>query len=247
MQSGLQENNVWSITKAGRDAWQAPKGTIPEDYRKTLWMIDIQGYTRAMKGLLHRYPQQLLADWLSELEQLGYVWPLSNGESDNNAPLDITQPNLAAGEEAAQALFLGGAYLAQNRPKRGTSSQPRQEKVVLIVEDDPDQLALANLRVSMAGYQVRTASSVQELTHSLLEQGAPDVVVLDVMLPDGNGFDVLAKLRRHPQFSEIAIVMLTVKQEAADIAKGLALGADGYVTKPYSKSVLAGVISGVLE
>jgi two-component system, OmpR family, response regulator len=213
-----------------------------------LWMIDIQGDTRALKELLRRHPQQLLSDWLSELEQLGFIRSVpTRVDIDRTIPLDLTELALAAGADAAKALSLAGAYLAENRPVRGTTSRPRDKTVVLIVEDDPDQLALANLRVSNAGYQVRMAASVQELTRSLVEQGAPDLLILDVMLPDGNGFDVLAKLRRHPQFSEIGIILLTVKQEAADIARGLALGADGYVTKPYSQNVLVGVISGVLE
>ena len=67
---------------------------------------------------------------------------------------------------------------------------------------------------------------------------------LDIMLPDGNGFDILAQLRARPEFATLPIVLLTVKAELADIRKGLELGADGYVTKPYSKEQLAEVISG---
>lgn len=66
------------------------------------------------------------------------------------------------------------------------------------------------------------------------------------MLPDGNGFSVLSDLRRHPRLASLPIVMLTVVNEPAYIAEGLALGADGYVTKPYSKNILIGVIKGVL-
>jgi DNA-binding response OmpR family regulator len=112
--------------------------------------------------------------------------------------------------------------------------------------DDPDQLALADLRVSAADYGVRTASSGAELTRRLLEEGPPDLLLLDVMLPDGNGFDILAKLRRHPKFAELPIVLLTVVSDVEHVATGLGLGADGYVTKPYSKNILVGVIKGVL-
>jgi DNA-binding response OmpR family regulator len=94
---------------------------------------------------------------------------------------------------------------------------------------------------------VRAAESVQQLVRSLMEHGTPDLLLLDVMLPDGSGFDVLAKLRRHSDYASLPVVLLTAKSDPADIAKGLALGADGYVTKPYSKSILAGVISGILE
>jgi CheY-like chemotaxis protein len=68
---------------------------------------------------------------------------------------------------------------------------------------------------------------------------------LDVMLPDGNGFDILAQLRGRPEFSTLPIVLLTAKAELVDIRNGLALGADGYITKPYSKNQLAEVIGRV--
>jgi DNA-binding response OmpR family regulator len=67
------------------------------------------------------------------------------------------------------------------------------------------------------------------------------------MLPDGNGFDILAKLRGRPEFAMLPIVLLTVKAELVHIRKGLALGADGYITKPYTKNILADVIRRVLK
>jgi DNA-binding response OmpR family regulator len=125
--------------------------------------------------------------------------------------------------------------------------RPAADSTILIVEDDIDALALAKLRVSMAGYQVRIARSVIDMVSSLRLEGLPDLLLLDILLPDGNGFDVLAKMRRNPRFRALPIVMLTVLGEAADIAKGLALGADGYVVKPYSKEVLENVIERVLS
>ena len=119
--------------------------------------------------------------------------------------------------------------------------------MILIVEDDADQLALADLRVSMAGYRVRVASSVNAFLQTMLDDGAPDLLLLDVMLPDGDGFEILAKMRRHQALASLPIVMLTAKSDPADIGKGLALGADGYVTKPYTKKILADVIRRVLK
>src|SRR6185436_10785152 len=91
------------------------------------------------------------------------------------------------------------------------------DTAVLIVEDDPDQLALADLRVSMAGYQVRVANSVNSFLQTMLDDGAPDLLLLDVALPDGDGFEVLAKLRRHQALSSLPVVMLTAKRDPAAI------------------------------
>jgi DNA-binding response OmpR family regulator len=99
----------------------------------------------------------------------------------------------------------------------------------------------------MAGYAVRVARKAAELLAELRTRQPPDIMLLDVMLPDGNGFDILAKIRSHRKLAMLPVVMLTAKTEKADIQRGLALGADAYVTKPYSKSVLVDAIRQVLR
>jgi DNA-binding response OmpR family regulator len=81
----------------------------------------------------------------------------------------------------------------------------------------------------------------------MLDDGPPDLLLLDIELPDGDGFEVLSRLRKHPSLNALPIVLLTAKNDAADIGKGLVLGADGYVTKPYTKNILADVIRRVLK
>jgi twitching motility two-component system response regulator PilG len=71
-----------------------------------------------------------------------------------------------------------------------------------------------------------------------LERSVPDAIFLDIELPDGNGLDVLAALRRNPTYARMPIIMVTSRKAPEDIARGLALGADGYITKPYGKNTL---------
>ena len=130
---------------------------------------------------------------------------------------------------------------------RQIEPKPPRETVILIVEDDPDQATLADLRMTIAGYQVRLAHSSKELLESMFDEGAPDLLLLDVELPDGNGFDILQRLRRHKTLSDLPIVLLSSMNDAESIGKGLALGADGYVTKPYPKNILAEVVRKVLN
>jgi CheY-like chemotaxis protein len=225
---------MWLVTAAGREAWKAQDSAIPDRYRRLLRSIDTEGDTRAIQELLSRHPPQLVEDWLHELEELGFI--------ESRAAV---RPTLKAATEAAAALADTGAYLA-DRSGRPRHRKPAAETTILIVEDDPDQLALADLRVSAAGYKVRAVRSVSELTRSLVPGEVPDLLLLDVMLPDGNGLDVLSGLRRNPSFASLPIILLTVVSEPAYVAQGLALGADGYITKPYSKNILVGVIKGVL-
>ena len=237
---------MWWVTSVGREAWEAQDTAIPERYRRLLCSIDLRGDARAIQELVGQYPAQLVDDWLHELEELGFIESRASGAAaDGTVPPTMDKPMLKAGADAAAVLAQTGAYLAE-RSAEARSPKPPGETTILIVEDDPDQLALADLRVSAAGYKVRAVASVSELTRYLVEGEVPDVLLLDVMLPDGNGFDVLSGLRRHAIFASLPIIMLTVVSDPAHVGQGLALGANGYVTKPYSKNILIGVIKGAL-
>jgi CheY-like chemotaxis protein len=222
-----------------------------------LWLMDFHGHAGVIRDLLRRYPKHVLDEWLAEMEELGLIEQtletqesepsFSTREADKTQAMDqsgVRQEVDAAGASLART----GAYVAADRlSQRPSPSKAPADSVVLIVEDDPDQLALADLRVSMVGYKVRVAGSVNAFLQGMLDEGAPDLLLLDVALPDGDGFDVLAKMRRHPVLGSLPIVLLTAKNDAADIGKGLLLGADGYITKPYTKNLLADVIRRVLK
>jgi len=118
---------------------------------------------------------------------------------------------------------------------------------VLIVEDDPDQAAIADLRVSMGGYKVRLAADLKALREELGAGRLPDILLLDIRLPDGDGFEILAALRRHPKLALLPVVMLTAVTGKENVRRGLELGADGYITKPYSKNIVVEAIRDVLK
>jgi len=246
---------IYRLTQAGRDAWETQDTAVPADYRRLLWMMDFHGHTGLMRKLVGSYPGHILYEWLDELEQLGLIEQVPVGEEIQQgfvAPDDT----LGFGEslvreetqKAASALARTGAFLALDRLRvRAPLAKAPKDTVVLIVEDDPDQLALADLRMTMAGYQVRATQSATGFLRSMFEDGAPDLLILDIELPDGDGFDILWKLRRHRRYAELPVILLTARSDAEDIGKGLRLGADGYITKPYSKNLLAGVIEKVLK
>ena len=249
---------TYRLTASGREAWETQDAAVPADYRRILWMMDVQGQGRVAQALAKLYPSGILEEWLGEMEELGLIEPLPEGEartsndfasSDADKTLTLDHGELAeAAKEAGATLARTGAYVATDRLRnRPPPAKPPSETVILIVEDDPDQLALADLRVSMAGYKVRVASSVNGYLQALVDDGAPDLLLLDVALPDGDGFEVLTKMRRHSALGSLPVILLTARNEAADIGRGLLLGADGYVTKPYSKNILADVIRRVLK
>lgn len=249
---------IYRLSTSGRRAWEKEDPSVPAALRRILGMLETDTHADVVRGYLRRYSDQLIVEWLAELEELGLV----ESRPDQAAhDLDFTGgfklPQLIAEDRAQLAresraagglLARRGVYLAAERLKHRQASQKAPaETVVLIVEDDPDQLALAQLRVRMAGFAARTADSAAALQEALVRHEPPDALLLDIMLPDGDGFDILAVLRSHPTHALLPIVMLTVRDDPTDIERGLALGADGYVTKPYSKKLLEDVLWQVLR
>jgi two-component system, OmpR family, phosphate regulon response regulator PhoB len=108
---------------------------------------------------------------------------------------------------------------------------------ILVVDDEPDITALVAYHLAKAGYRVSTAASGSDALKAAREE-RPDVVVLDLQLPGVSGWDVLAELRRLDETREMGVILLTARREEADRIKGLSLGADDYLTKPFSPQEL---------
>jgi len=117
---------------------------------------------------------------------------------------------------------------------------------ILVVEDERDIAALVAYHLTREGYRVRTAEGGVEALQAVSAE-RPDLVVLDLMLPGFSGYDVLGEMRRRPELAEIPVIVLTARRDEADRVQGLELGADDYVTKPFSPRELVLRISAVLR
>ncbi len=104
---------------------------------------------------------------------------------------------------------------------------------ILVVDDEPDALELIEFNLKGAGYEVLTATDGKKALHSARTL-APELIILDLMLPEIDGLEVCKTLRREPTTAAIPIIMLTAKTAEIDRVLGLELGADDYVTKPFS-------------
>jgi len=121
---------------------------------------------------------------------------------------------------------------------------PREK--VLVVEDEEAILELITFNLTKEGYQVRGVATGEEALMATRDW-LPDVVLLDLMLPGVDGLEVCRVLKADPAISHVAIVMVTAKSEEADVVTGLELGADDYVTKPFSPRVLIARVRAVLR
>ncbi|WP_142849835.1 response regulator transcription factor [Telmatospirillum sp. J64-1] len=104
---------------------------------------------------------------------------------------------------------------------------------VLVVDDEPNIVLSLEFLMKQAGFDVRVARD-GEAALKAVEESAPDVVLLDVMMPKRDGYDVCQAIRANPAWNGVRIIMLTAKGREIEKEKGLALGADDYITKPFS-------------
>jgi len=112
------------------------------------------------------------------------------------------------------------------------AAQPLQQPVILVVDDNPRNLQVISTMLTANGYKVIVASSGSSALKSL-EMREPDLVLLDIMMPDMNGFEVCGIIKTNEQWKDIPVVFLTAKTDLSDIIQGFKLGAVDYITKPF--------------
>ncbi|MBK7664065.1 MAG: response regulator [Sterolibacteriaceae bacterium] len=118
-------------------------------------------------------------------------------------------------------------------------------KKVLIVDDEPNIVISLEFLMKREGFEVSIARDGEEALRKV-EESVPDLILLDVMMPKKSGFEVCQQLRADPAYSALKIIMLTAKGRDTEVTKGLDLGADAYMTKPFSTKELAAQVKSLL-
>jgi len=119
-------------------------------------------------------------------------------------------------------------------------------KKILIADDEPNIVAAIEFLLQQSGYEVHVAQDGEEAL-KFVEGCIPDLVLLDVMMPKKSGYEVCARIRERADWRHIKIVMLSAKGREAEVNKGLSMGADLYVTKPFSTRELITTIKRLLD
>ncbi|MGB7294959.1 MAG: response regulator transcription factor [Candidatus Aminicenantales bacterium] len=119
-------------------------------------------------------------------------------------------------------------------------------EIIAVVDDEPDIVELISLHLRKAGFRPKGFSEAKSFLDSLTQQ-APDLVILDLMLPDMDGLEVCKLLRRKEEWASVPVIMVTARGEEGDKVLGLELGADDYITKPFSAKELVARVKSVLR
>jgi DNA-binding response OmpR family regulator len=122
----------------------------------------------------------------------------------------------------------------------------RMPKVILVVDDEPNIVLSLEYLMQQAGYVVRSARDGESALEEI-EREPPDLVLLDVMMPKHDGFEVCQAIRARSEWRAVKVVMLTAKGREVEREKGLSLGADDYITKPFATQELVDKVRQVLD
>ncbi|HEX4942843.1 MAG TPA: response regulator [Usitatibacteraceae bacterium] len=142
----------------------------------------------------------------------------------------------------ANALGEDGFHVVLVRPRVGSSSN----QVIMIVDDDEPTAELAALVLRKAGYRTVVALGARDAARLMSRLGAPELLLLDVEMPEMGGLEFLARIRRHKRLSTTPVVLFTAHSSQDDIMRGLQAGADGYIAKPIAASALVSAVETVL-
>lgn len=147
---------------------------------------------------------------------------------------------IGAGELASGKFFVN---FARSRPKRRVD---RSTITVLVVEDEVAVRTLVNLLLVRAGYKTRLAASGAEFIAAMCQKPVPDLLILDVHLPDVSGLKILSKIRAHPHLKTLPVILFTAQTGVRELAEGVALGADGFLSKPNTAAAVMDAVETVL-
>lgn len=150
--------------------------------------------------------------------------------------------------EGGTALLKKKGYYVRiaRRPADAREAKGGWKPTILVVDDDADVQKLVRTYFTMEGFAARAAFKRDDILIGLRQSPLPDLILLDVQLPDANGFDILAKMRQHPVLKSLPVIMLTAEATREAVLRGLQGGADGYVTKPFEPDLLVAAVKAVL-
>lgn len=252
--------DVFVLTGRGNRELRATGTNLPAAELELLVLIDgratVAQIERSAQG---QSPAQVRAA-LGKFYRNGLIDSASRMKSDSidagdffslTMPLKIPRGATAERQQEAtegvSSLQDKGYFVSIARRTAGGHPLPEKRKpTMLLIDDDHTLVKLLHMVFKLEGFELRTASNRAEIGEAFAHAPPPDLALLDVMLPDIDGFEVLGRIRSHPTLKALPVIMLTAKATRESVLKGLHLGADGYVTKPFEIEVLMDAVRTVL-
>jgi two-component system OmpR family response regulator len=256
----VQSDDIYALTGKGEQELRGSGTTLSPAEIELLVRLDGAASAGEIAKEVKLLSRTAVLDALRQLREKGLI-SLEAGQA-STGELGIlfeekpaTQPTRkavsAAKAEAGDgvsSLKKQGFYARIARRRAAGAKPGTQGKALhaIVVEDEPHLAKFLAQYLNFEGFQARIAANREQIVAEFRRSPVPDLVLLDVMLPDADGFDILLRLRQHPALKSVPVIMLTAKATREAVLKGLAGGADGYVTKPFEADALIKAIRAVV-
>jgi CheY-like chemotaxis protein len=230
---------VYTLTNKGSAELSSARTSLSSSELSVLVLLDGKANVAQVRTSAASLAPAAVDQALEKLLKGAHIVLAIDVTSDHIDPGDFFAGAASESEAAAAKLQQQGYFVKFARSATEARKLAAGQKfTVLVVEDDPQLAKLVRTYFQMEGYDTRLAANREEINAALRQPPKPDVMLLDVMLPDIDGFDVLARVRQHDAVKDIPVIMMTAKATREAVLKGLQRGANGYVTKPFEIDVL---------
>ena len=258
----MDQKHLFALTGKGSRELTAAATSLTAMELKLLVLVDGKLSLGRIYQTFPSQPQAELLDTLQKLKKAGLIADAGGGDDSGDGSIEatgfFTRPvfpeSEAAGAEAASEsdetlqLLRKNGYVARiaKRAAEEKKLEKGQQIHALVIEDDEQLGKLLRMFLVMHEYIPRMAASKEQIVAALRIAPKPDVVLLDVVLPDIDGFEVLTRLKQHPVLKSVPVIMMTAKATREAVLKGLVRGADGYITKPFDVDIISHAIKSVI-
>jgi len=255
----MSEKVVYIQTAAGQEELSATPGNLGPNLKALLGMFDGQLSVEDLQKKLDKVPLDRLLAALDTLVKEGYLEAATSPPASDdldfasflNKPTPM--PTAAQRQQAEQATLTSMRALRQSGffvniiTQSGKRIPPRSgdKYSILIIDGDQANALMLARELILAKFEVRSASRENEILLEL-SKAPPDLILMDVMLPDLVGIEVLAKLREHPVFKSVPVIVVTAQAQHDDVVAALVYGANGFMTKPVKTEALLDSVKSVL-
>jgi CheY-like chemotaxis protein len=255
----VADNNVYAVGPKGDAELKSPGTQLATAELEVLVLVD--GFSTVAQ-IAQRAPNLSRAEIDASLQKLlaakmvveaGSVGSepdaMSSGFSTISVPVGFFSNlgvDTAEAEGGAIILKQKGYYVRIARIGEQAERAKGWRPTILVVDDDRDLQKLIRTYFTMEGFQSRAAFKRDDILAALRLNPMPDLVLLDVQLPDANGFEVLERMRQHPVLKNMPVIMLTAEATRESVLRGLKGGADGYITKPFQAEMVVRAVKAVL-
>jgi len=262
----MADEIAYVTTAAGKTELAATPGQLPPGMKTLLGLIN-RSTTAELQAKLPQVPQDKLSAALDRLFIDGYIEiaasPPAVAPANLDAPLDFANfinrpvkvPTIEKIKEAETTLSgltaskrKAGYYvhIINRAAKRVASLAGGDKYTVLVIDADQSNTLLVTRALLLAKFEIRAAARQDEIVEQLNKQPPADVIAMDMVLPDTIGLELLGRLREHPVYKSVPIIVMTAKTEHDDVVAALAYGASGYMTKPFKAEALVDSVQAIL-